>query len=52
MSEQPIEGSESAREADQAGATDEEFGNLSVEDSAEGTTDPADLTEDEPPPAE
>ena len=30
-------------EAGEAGATSEEFGNLSIEDDAEGTVDPADL---------
>ena len=40
MSEQT---SQPADEAQQAGATDETFGNLSIEDDAGGTTDPADL---------
>jgi hypothetical protein len=46
MSEQPIDGNAAAGEADEAdeaGATDEGFGNLSVEDDAEGTTDPSEL---------
>ena len=43
MSEQPIDGNAAADEADEAGATDEGFGNLSVEDDAEGTTDPSEL---------
>jgi hypothetical protein len=30
-------------EASEAGATSEGFGNLSIEDDAEGTVDPADL---------
>lgn len=30
-------------EADKAGSTSQEYGNLSVEDDAEGTVDPADL---------
>jgi hypothetical protein len=30
-------------EATKAGSTSQEFGNLSVEDDAEGTVDPADL---------
>lgn len=30
-------------EAARAGSTSQDFGNLSVEDDAEGTTDPADL---------
>ena len=30
-------------EAAKAGSTSQEFGNLSVEDDAEGTVDPADL---------
>ncbi len=40
MSEQTPQ---SADEAPEAGTTDEAFGNLSVEDDASGTTDPADL---------
>ena len=41
MSDQP---SESDRdEADKAGSTAQEYGNLSIEDDAEGTVDPADL---------
>jgi len=40
MSEQT---SQPADEAQEAGATDETFGNLSIEDDAGGTTDPADL---------
>jgi hypothetical protein len=43
MSEQPIDGNAAADEADKAGATSEDFGNLSVEDDAEATTDPAEL---------
>jgi len=30
-------------EADKAGSTSQEYGNLSVEDDAEGTVDPAEL---------
>ena len=30
-------------EAEKAGATAEDYGNLSIEDDAEGTVDPADL---------
>ncbi len=43
MSEQPIDGNAAAEEANEAGATSEGFGNLSVEDDAEGTTDAAEL---------
>ena len=32
-----------ADEADLASATDQDYGNLSVEDDAEGTVDPAEL---------
>jgi hypothetical protein len=35
--------SQPADEAPEAGTTDETFGNLSIEDDAGGTTDPADL---------
>jgi len=54
MSEQPTDGNAAAGEADEAGTTDEGFGNLSVEDDAEGTTDPAELagSGDEPRPDE
>ena len=45
MSEQPIDGNAAADEADTAGATSEGFGNLSVEDDAGGTTDPAELAD-------
>ena len=41
MSEQPNEHADD--EAAKAGSTSQEFGNLSVEDDAEGTVDPADL---------
>jgi hypothetical protein len=40
MSEQT---SQPADEVPEAGTTDETFGNLSIEDDAGGTTDPADL---------
>jgi len=44
MSEQPSHRiSTSEDEASEAGATSEGFGNLSIEDDAEGTVDPADL---------
>jgi len=43
MSEQPIDGNAAAEDASEAGTTSEGFGNLSVEDSPEGTTDPAEL---------
>jgi hypothetical protein len=44
MSEQPSHGTSTPEdEASEAGATSEGFGNLSVEDDAEGTVDPADL---------
>ena len=44
MSEQPSHGTSTPEdEAGEAGATSEGFGNLSVEDDAEGTVDPADL---------
>lgn len=42
MSEQPNQHSHDD-EADKAGTTSQDFGNLSVEDDAEGTVDPADL---------
>ena len=42
MSGQPDERLEDD-EAAKAGSTSQEFGNLSIEDDAEGTTDPADL---------
>jgi len=44
MSEQPS--SSPNDEVEEAGATDEDYGNLSIEDDAEGTTDPADLAGD------
>jgi hypothetical protein len=44
VSEQPNEETGTARdEAREAGATSQEYGNLSIEDDAEGTVDPADL---------
>ena len=45
MSEQPSSGPNDAGndEVEEAGSTDEAYGNLSVEDDAEGTTDPAEL---------
>jgi hypothetical protein len=44
MSEQPIDGNAAAAEdAGEAGTTSEGFGNLSVEDNPEGTTNPAEL---------
>ncbi len=44
MSEQPSHRTSTPEdEAGEAGATSEGFGNLSVEDDAEGTVDPADL---------
>ncbi len=42
MSEQPNDHT-SDDEADKAGSTAQEYGNLTVEDDAEGTTDPAEL---------
>lgn len=42
MSDKPQEHSDQD-EAAKAGSTSQEFGNLSVEDDADGTTDPADL---------
>jgi hypothetical protein len=42
MSEQPRDETRED-EADKAGSTAQEYGNLTVEDDAEGTTDPADL---------
>jgi|tagenome__1003787_1003787.scaffolds.fasta_scaffold19672977_1 hypothetical protein len=45
MSEQPIDGNAAADEADKAGSTSESFGNLSIEDDSEGTTDPAELAD-------
>jgi hypothetical protein len=36
-------------EASEAGATSEGFGNLSIEDDAEGTVDPADLAHTDVP---
>jgi hypothetical protein len=42
MSDHPNEPAENG-EAEKAGSTAQEFGNLSVEDDAEGTVDPADL---------
>lgn len=41
MSEQPNE--QAHDEAAKAGSTSREFGNLSVEDDADGTVDPSDL---------
>ena len=52
MSEQPIDGNAAADEADKAGTTSEGFGNLSVEDDSEGTTDPAELAERDQPEGE
>jgi hypothetical protein len=50
MSEQPIDdGTSAPDDANSAGATSEQFGNLSVEDNPEGTTDPAELAETESP---
>ena len=44
MSEQPKSPELDPKdEAGEAGATSEDFGNLSIEDDAEGTVDPADL---------
>jgi hypothetical protein len=44
MSEQPSHRTSTpADEASEAGATSEDFGNLSIEDDAEGTVNPADL---------
>jgi hypothetical protein len=44
MSEQPTDETTTARsEAGRAGATSQDFGNLSIEDDAEGTVHPADL---------
>jgi hypothetical protein len=45
MSEQPIDGNAAADEADKAGSTSEGFGNLSIEDDAEGTTNPDELAD-------
>jgi hypothetical protein len=42
MSERPA-GDEVARDVPAAGATDEDAGNLTVEDDPQGTTDPGDL---------
>jgi hypothetical protein len=42
MSDQPNE-QVNSDEAAKAGSTAQEYGNLSVEDDAEGTTDPAEL---------
>lgn len=42
MTEQPNETPDND-EADKAGSTSQEYGNLSIEDDAEGTVDPADL---------
>jgi hypothetical protein len=52
MSEQPIDGNAAADEADKAGSTSEGFGNLSIEDDAEGTTNPAELADSDEPPGE
>ena len=43
MSEQPSRMTTPQDEASEAGATSEGFGNLSVEDDAKGTVNPADL---------
>ena len=44
MSEQPSHRTSTpADEAREAGATSQDFGNLSIEDDAEGTVHPADL---------
>jgi hypothetical protein len=44
MSEQPSHRTSTPEdEASEAGATSEGFGNLSIEDDAEGTVNPADL---------
>lgn len=44
MSEQPNSTPSGQNdEVEEAGATDEDYGNLSVEDDAEGTTDPGEL---------
>jgi hypothetical protein len=44
MSEQPCHGTSTpADEASEAGATSQDVGNLSIEDDAEGTVNPADL---------
>jgi hypothetical protein len=44
MSEQTNDQAATARdEAEKAGATSQDFGNLSIEDDPEGTVDPADL---------
>ena len=42
-SEQRSDPDDVARDAAAAGSTDEEGGNLTVEDDPQGTTDPADL---------
>ena len=42
-SEQRSDPDDVARDAAAAGSTDEEAGNLTVEDDPQGTTDPADL---------
>jgi len=39
QSQEPVRNDEAA----EAGSTAQEYGNLSIEDDAEGTTDPADL---------
>ena len=39
QSQEPVRNDEAA----EAGTTAQEYGNLSIEDDAEGTTDPADL---------
>jgi len=49
MSEQPIDGNAAADEADKAGSTSEGFGNLSIEDDAEGTANPAELADSDEP---
>ena len=49
MSEQPVDSSDAQKDATDAGATEEEFGNLTVEDDPGGTTDPSELAgADEP----
>lgn len=42
MSDHPKEATQDD-ETDKAGSTSQEFGNLSIEDDAEGTVDPAEL---------
>ena len=53
MSEQPIDdGTTTPDEPDSSGATHEGFGNLSVEDNPEGTTDPGELAGTESSPTD